>query len=74
MKFTVGRKERFFMTHFEMLAALFTFRVSRDEAEGLAIAACVVLSAGLFVWRVTRFMKQEDAEELESERHGEKFP
>ena len=64
----------FFMQHLEILASFYSFKGLRDEAEGLAIVACAILYAGIFVWRLTRFLKREDAEELEREREGENFP
>ena len=64
----------FFMQHFEILANFYSFKGLRDEAEGLEIVACAVLYAGIFVWRATRFMKKEDEEDLERQRHDESIP
>ena len=62
------------MTQLEILASFYSVQGLRDEAEGLAIVACALLIAGLFLWRVTRFLKKDAVEELERERHGEKIP
>ena len=62
------------MKYLEILASLYFVEGLRDEAEGLAIVVCALLIAGLFLWRVTRFLKKDAAEELERERHGEKIP
>jgi len=62
------------MTQLEILASFYSVQGLRDEAEGLAIVVCALLIAGLFLWRVTRFLKKDGAEELERERHGEKIP
>jgi hypothetical protein len=59
------------MKHLEILASFFSMSGLRDEAEGLAIVACAILYAGIFVWRATRFMKKEDAEDLERQRQDE---
>ena len=61
------------MKYFEILANLYFVGGLRQEAGGLAIVACALLIGGFFIWRVTRFLKKEDAEELERERHGEKI-
>ena len=62
------------MKHFEILASLYFGYGLRQEAEGLAIVGCALLIGGFFVWRVTRFLKKDNAEELERERHGENIP
>ncbi len=62
------------MKYFEILASFYTVKGLRDEAEGVAIVACALLYAGIFIWRATRFMKKQDAEDLERERHGENIP
>ncbi len=62
------------MKYFEILASFYTAKGLRDEAESVAIVVCALLYAGIFVWRVSRLMKKEDAEELERERHGENIP
>ena len=62
------------MKSIEILASFYSLQGLRDEAEGLAIVAGALLIAGLFLWRVTRFLKKDAAEELERERHGEKTP
>ena len=62
------------MKYLEILASFYFVEGLRDEAEGFAIVACALLIAGLFLWRVTRFLKKDAAEELERERHGEKIP
>jgi len=36
--------------------------------------ACALLVGGFFIWRVTRLLKKDAAEELERERHGENIP
>ena len=61
------------MKHFEILASFYSGYGLRQEAEGLAIVACALLAAGLFLWRVRRSLKKDNAEELERERHGEKI-
>ena len=58
-----------FMNYFEILASFYTVKGLRDEAESVAIVVCALLYAGLFIWRATRFMKKQDAEDLERERH-----
>jgi hypothetical protein len=62
------------MKHLEVLASLYFVEGLREEAGGLAIVACALLIGGFFLWRVTRFLKKEAAEELERERHGENIP
>jgi hypothetical protein len=62
------------MKHLEILASFYTGHGLRAEGAGLAIVACALLYAGIFVWRVTRYLKKEDAEEMERERHGENIP
>ena len=62
------------MKHFEILASFYSIQGLREEGTGLAIVACALLIGGIFIWRVTRFLKREEAEELERERHSEKIP
>ena len=62
------------MKHFEILATFYSVQGLRDEAGGLAIVACALLIAGFLVWRMTRFLKKDAAEELERERHGGNIP
>ncbi len=62
------------MKHFEILASFYSGFGLRQEAEGLAIVACALLMGGFFIWRVTRSLKKDTAEELERERHGENIP
>ncbi len=62
------------MKHFEILASFYSGYGLRQEAEGLAIVACALLMGGFFIWRVTRSLKKDTAEELERERHGENIP
>ncbi len=62
------------MKHLEILASLYFVEGLREEGTGLAIVACALLVGGFFIWRVTRLLKKEDAEELERERHGENIP
>ncbi len=62
------------MKHLDILASFYFVEGLREEAGDLAIAACALLIAGFLLWRVTRFLKKEDAEELERERHGENIP
>jgi len=62
------------MKDFELLAAFYSGYGLRQEAGGLVIVACALLTVGFFLWRVTRFLKKDGAEELERERHGEKIP
>ena len=62
------------MKHLEILASLYFVEGLREEAGGLAIVACALLVGGFFIWRVTRLLKKDAAEELERERHGEKIP
>jgi len=59
------------MKHFEILATFYSLHGLGDEVTGLAIVAGTLLIGGIFIWRVTRSMKKEDAEELEREQHGE---
>ena len=62
------------MKHLEILASFYSVQGLREEGEGLAIVACALLLGGFFLWRVIRFMKKEDAEELEREHHDENIP
>jgi len=62
------------MKHFEILASFYSLQGLGDEATGLAIVACALPIGGFFVWQVTRFVKKEDVEELEQERHYENIP
>ena len=62
------------MKYFEILANLYFVEGLRQEAGGLAIVACALLAGGFFIWRVTRLLKKDAAEELERERHGENIP
>ena len=64
----------FFMKYFAILASFYSVKDLRADAGGLAIVACALLIGGFFVWRVTRFLKKDAAEELERERHGENIP
>ena len=59
------------MKHFEILASFYFIHGLREEGTGLAIVACALLMGGIFIWRVTRFLKRQDAEDLERERHKE---
>ena len=65
---------RVFMKHFEILASFYFIQGLREEGTGLAIVACALLIGGIFIWRVTRSLKKDTAEELERERHGENIP
>ena len=72
MRSTGGYKRReFFMRYLEILASFYSVKGLRDEATGLVIVFCALLYAGIFIWRATRFMNKEDAEELERERHSD---
>jgi len=62
------------MKYFKMLASFYSVQALRDEVESLAIVVGAVVIGGLFVWRVTRFMKKEDAEDLERERQDHTIP
>jgi len=62
------------MKHLQILASFYSVTGLREEAEGLVIVACALLIGGFFLWRVTRFLKKEEAEELERERHDENIP
>ena len=62
------------MKHLEIPASLYFVEGLREEAGGLAIVACALLVGGFFIWRVTRLLKKDAAEELERERHGENIP
>jgi hypothetical protein len=68
------KRHEYFMKHIEILASFFSTQGLRDEGSGLAIVACALLTGGLFIWRVTRFLKRQDAEDLERERHRENAP
>ena len=63
-----------FMKHLEILASFYFVEGLREEGTGLAIVACALLVGGFFIWRVTRLLKKDAAEELERERHGENIP
>ncbi len=71
---TASKNGMRFMKHFEILASFYSVKGLREEAEGLAIVGCALLYAGIFVWRATRFMKKQDAEDLERERHDKTIP
>ena len=58
------------MKYLEILASFYFVEGLREEAEGLAIVACALLAGGFLLWRVTRFLKKDNAEELERERHA----
>jgi hypothetical protein len=62
------------MKHLEVLASFYFVEGLREEAGGLAIVACALLIGAFFLWRMTRFLKKDAAEELERERHGENIP
>ena len=62
------------MKYFEILASFYSVKGLRDEAEGLAIVVCALVYAGIFVWRATRYMNKQDAEDLERQRHDESNP
>ena len=62
------------MKYFEILASFYFAYGLREEAEGLAVVTCALLGAGLFLWRMTRYLKKDNADELEREHHGEKIP
>ena len=62
------------MKYFAILASLYFVEGLREEAGGLAIVACALLIGSFFVWRATRFMKKEDEEDLERQRHDESIP
>jgi len=62
------------MKHIEILGSFYSVTGLREEAVGLVIVACALLTGGFFLWRVTRFLKKQDAEELERERHDENIP
>ena len=62
------------MKHIEILASLYFAEGLREEATSVAIVACALLIGGIFIWRVTRLLKKDAAEELERERHGENVP
>ena len=58
----------------EILASFYSGFLLRQEAKGLGIVACALLAAGFLLWRLTRFLKRDEAEEGERERRGEKIP
>ena len=62
------------MKYFEILASFYSIQGLREEGTGLAIVACALLIGGIFIWRVTRFLKREAADELEQERHSQRIP
>ena len=64
----------FFMRHFEILASFYFGYGLRQEAVGLAVVACALLAAGLFLRRVTRSLEKDNDEELKRERQGENIP
>ena len=63
-----------FMKHFEILASLHFRYGLLQQAEGLAVAVCFLLAGGLFLWRMTRYLKKDNDKELEREHHGERTP
>jgi hypothetical protein len=62
------------MKHIEILASFYSLRGLGERAQGLTIAACALLIGGFLIWRVTRFLKKDNDEELERERHSENIP
>ena len=62
------------MKDFELLAAFYSGYGLRQEADGLVIVACALLTVGFFLWRVTRYLKKDNAEELEREHERENVP
>ncbi len=62
------------MKLFEILASLYFRNGLLQEAEGLAVVVCFLLAAYLFLWQMTRYLKKNNAEELEREHHGDNIP
>ena len=62
------------MKYLEILASFYFVEGLRDEAAGLVIVACALLAGGIFLWRVTRYLKKDNAEELEREHERENVP
>jgi hypothetical protein len=62
------------MKHIEIVASFFSIQGLRDEGTGLAIVACAVLYAGIFIWQVIRSLNREQAQELERERYEKTIP
>jgi len=62
------------MKYFAILANFYFAHGLRQEAEGLAVVTCALLGVGLFLWRMRRYLKKDNAEELEREHHVEKIP
>ena len=62
------------MKHFEILASLYFRYGLLQQAEGLAVAVCFLVAAGIFLWRMWRYLKKDNDEELEREHHGDNIP
>ena len=63
-----------FMKYFETLASFYFGYGLRQEAEGLAVVAWALLAAGLFLWRMTRYLKKDNDEQLKREHPDENIP
>jgi len=62
------------MKLFEILASFYFRNGLLQEAEGLAVVVCFLLAACLFLWQMTRYLRKNNAEELEREHHGDNIP
>ena len=62
------------MKHFEILASLYFRYGLLQQAEGLAVAVCFLVAAGIFLWRMWRYLKKDNEKELEREHHGDNIP
>ena len=62
------------MKYFEILASFYFRYWSRHEAEGLAVVACALLAAGLFLFLMKRALKKDNDEQLKREHHDENIP
>src|SRR5882672_4569354 len=71
IKSTNGKKSYDLMKHFEILASLYFRYGLLQQAEGLAVAVCFLLAAGIFLWRMWRYLKKDNDKELEREHHGD---
>ena len=62
------------MKYFEILASFYFRDGLRQQAEGLAVVACALLAAGLFLFLMKRALKKDNDEQVEREHHDENIP
>ena len=62
------------MKYFEILASFYFRDGLRQQAEGLAVAACALFVAALFLLLMRRSLKKDNDEQLKREHHDENIP